>query len=289
MLRTRILTALILGPLVIAAFLFGSRELVVMLLLFCTGTCVWEACGILIPAFEREIGGVTDGTKKHLLKVRIFCLAIMGWIFLSHVYDTGGGDYGTLVVALLVVFSAGILTATDARLSAAKAFGMLLSILYGTLPWLLVFDLYGMAENSAWIILVMGITWFGDTGGYFGGRFFGQKIFGARKFAPSISPKKTWEGAVFGLLMGIAGALIVNACFGGALGSHLRILSIGILGGIFAQIGDLVASSMKRFAGVKDSGIIIPGHGGFLDRVDGIVFCAPMVWFLSYYENILPW
>ena len=124
----------------------------------------------------------------------------------------------------------------------------------------------------------MTVTWAGDTGGYFGGRYFGGKIFGDRKMAPLISPKKTWEGALAGILLSIVGALLLNLCFMNQLGSPGFIARLALAGGAAAQLGDLVESTFKRFSGVKDSGVIIPGHGGFLDRVDGILFAAPVIW-----------
>jgi phosphatidate cytidylyltransferase len=138
----------------------------------------------------------------------------------------------------------------------------------------------------------MAITWMGDTGGYFGGRLFGGKLFGGRKLAPTISPKKTREGAVFGLLMSILGGFTLNAVYRdiagvGPIASPGVLLVAGLFGGIFEQLGDLLESLFKRFAGVKDSGSIIPGHGGLLDRVDGILFAAPVIWAVIYYGGAL--
>jgi phosphatidate cytidylyltransferase len=120
----------------------------------------------------------------------------------------------------------------------------------------------------------------GDTGAYFGGRFFGTRWFGSRPFAPEISPKKTWEGSLVGLGFSLLAAIVTHLIYDEAFGSWALIVAVGILGGISAQLGDLVESGFKRFAGVKDSGSLIPGHGGFLDRVDGTFFCGPMIWVL---------
>jgi phosphatidate cytidylyltransferase len=140
-----------------------------------------------------------------------------------------------------------------------------------------------MAPNARFTLLVMTVTWCGDTGAYFGGRFYGGKIFGDRKLAPIISPKKTWEGAIAGILASIAGAMVLNLIFLNDLGSMGFIGRLALVGGIAAQLGDLVESTFKRFSGVKDSGVLIPGHGGFLDRVDGILFAAPVIWAILYY------
>ena len=138
-----------------------------------------------------------------------------------------------------------------------------------------------MGPHARYILLLLVVVWAGDTGGYFGGRSFGGKFF-TRKLAPHISPKKTWEGAIAGLSASVVGAVAISLAFGG-LGPLPVIVLCGAAGGFFGQLGDLVESSMKRFAGVKDSGTILPGHGGFLDRVDGVLFAAPAVWTVLYY------
>ena len=116
----------------------------------------------------------------------------------------------------------------------------------------------GMAP-ALWIL---GMVWAADIGGYGAGRAFG----GAR-LAPSISPGKTWSGLIGAMLA----ALVVSASIGDRAGITGVSLSIGLLMGLVAQVGDLGQSWMKRRAGVKDSGKLIPGHGGMFDRVDGLI------------------
>ncbi len=290
MLKTRILSSLVLAPIVLSAFLFGSKAFMICWMLFLASICVYEAVGILVPGFERQIGGMDRkkaSSQKHLFKIRLFSVLMMAWIFLSHVWWPGTGDMGSLVFALLLTFSAGILSAENVKMAAGRSFGMFLSVVYGTMPWLIMWDLFLKADYSAWIMFVAAITWFNDIGGYFGGRFGGGKLFGDRKLAPSISPKKTWEGALTGMALGLLAAVAVNNHFDQMFGSTGMVVLMALMGGTFSQIGDLVESTMKRFSGVKDSGKLIPGHGGLLDRVDGIVFCAPMIWFISFYGNLL--
>lgn len=109
---------------------------------------------------------------------------------------------------------------------------------------------------------VFGMVWATDIGAYFAGRAFG----GAR-LAPKISPSKTWSGLIGGMIA----ALIVSATLGDRGGIVGVPLWIGLCMGLFAQLGDLAQSWMKRRAGVKDSGKLIPGHGGLFDRVDGLL------------------
>ncbi|MBS2025818.1 MAG: phosphatidate cytidylyltransferase [Deltaproteobacteria bacterium] len=131
-------------------------------------------------------------------------------------------------------------------------------------------------ENGAyWIVLTLVVTWFNDTGAYFAGRAFGK-----HKLFERISPKKTWEGAIGGFLACIAGGVGVQMLFlhevpvwGAAV--------IGAAAGIAGPLGDLGESMLKRAYGVKDSGKLLPGHGGMLDRIDALLFTAPVVWLLA--------
>ena len=120
---------------------------------------------------------------------------------------------------------------------------------------------------------VFGMVWATDIGAYFAGRAFG----GAR-LAPKISPSKTWSG----LIGGMVAALIASATIGDRAGSIGVPLWIGLFMGLLAQLGDLAQSWMKRRAGVKDSGKLIPGHGGLFDRVDGILPVALLLGALAY-------
>ena len=123
--------------------------------------------------------------------------------------------------------------------------------------------------GPGWVLLVLSIAWLADTGGYFAGRRFG-----GAKLYPAVSPNKTWAG-LYGALAGstLAGAL-ASLWYLPKL-PLLHGLLLGLLGGAIGQLGDLVESLLKRSVGAKDSGFIIPGHGGILDRIDALLFVAP--------------
>ncbi len=123
-----------------------------------------------------------------------------------------------------------------------------------------------------WVFVALTIPWAGDTGAYFAGRAFGR-----HKMAPRVSPKKTWEGFAGGILTSIVGVLIVRAVEGQTLGVVESVLLGGLLSAS-AVVGDLSESALKRAFGVKDSGWIMPGHGGILDRVDSLLFVAPLLY-----------
>ncbi len=121
------------------------------------------------------------------------------------------------------------------------------------------------------VIFVSACTWLCDTGALFAG-----KAFGRHKLAPNISPGKTWEGSLGGLLT----AVITGAALGHWL--HLPMIHALLLGffcGLAGQFGDLCESALKRDLGVKDFGTVLPGHGGILDRIDSLLFSAPLAYY----------
>jgi phosphatidate cytidylyltransferase len=123
------------------------------------------------------------------------------------------------------------------------------------------------------VLVLLAIVWVGDMGAYCGGRTLGRHA-----LAPRISPKKTIEGAVAGLVSSVAAGIGAALAFG--IAPSVRLVAIGVLVAAAAQVGDLAESALKRGAGVKDSSSLLPGHGGMLDRIDGLLFAAPVFYFL---------
>lgn len=122
------------------------------------------------------------------------------------------------------------------------------------------------------VLLVLTIAWFGDTAAYFAGRFFGNK-----KLYEAVSPKKTWAGAYGGVLGSLLAVALMKLIRWDAL-SWVDVAVLGIVGNVLGQVGDLAESLIKRARGIKDSGSLLPGHGGMLDRVDAVLFIAPFVY-----------
>lgn len=120
-----------------------------------------------------------------------------------------------------------------------------------------------------WLLLLIAIVWLGDTAAF----YVGSRI-GRNKLAPTVSPNKTWEGAVAGFATGLAATVAWSLLRLGEVDG--RLLLIGAATAVAAQLGDLVESMLKRGAGVKDSGDLLPGHGGMLDRMDAMLFAAPV-------------
>lgn len=174
---------------------------------------------------------------------------------------------------------------TPSELAGQRMAWLLAGPLYigGTLA-MLAFLHHG-SDGGGWVLLSMMLAWFADTAGYFAGRFLGGKIFGPRKMSPQISPNKTWEGALgsmFGCLLAVSVAhfwfLPALPLAGGAL--------LAACAGPLGICGDLAESLIKRSTGAKDSGWIVPGHGGLIDRIDALMFTATLV--LVYARYVLP-
>jgi phosphatidate cytidylyltransferase len=121
------------------------------------------------------------------------------------------------------------------------------------------------------VLKVLALVWIADTAAYFVGRQWGR-----RKLAPSISPGKTWEGALGGVLGAVAYAIIVGTFFDGGRAGWPAYFVSGVLLAVISVVGDLFESAVKRQAGAKDSGTLLPGHGGVLDRIDSATAVLPI-------------
>ena len=145
---------------------------------------------------------------------------------------------------------------------------------------------YGNSGKYMYILVFLG-AWICDSFAYFVGKFFGK-----HKLIPEISPKKTVEGSIGGIAFTIIGfvifGLIVNNCFDANI-SYLKLCILGLILSIVSQIGDLVASAIKRQYAIKDYGNLFPGHGGILDRFDGVLLTAPTLFILNTALGWLQW
>ena len=157
-----------------------------------------------------------------------------------------------------------------ARVTEPRVGWLSLGLLYAGAPAVAVValrgaDMFTFASTGAVaVIFVLAVVWATDTAAYFSGR-----LIGGPKLAPRFSPKKTWSGAIGGTLCGVASGVAVAALAG--LSGYLPIALVAVLLSVAGQIGDLAESALKRRFEVKDSGVLIPGHGGLMDRVDGLV------------------
>lgn len=152
-----------------------------------------------------------------------------------------------------------------------------LGVVYIALP-MAYFVLLRKAEGgSYWVFFLLGVIWINDSLAYITGRLIGR-----HKMSPVVSPNKTIEGAVGGILFGVVAAVVLNRSLDLGMEIHAAVI-LSVVIGVVAIIGDLVESVIKRGAGAKDSGSIIPGHGGILDRIDSIIFTVPVLYYFIYW------
>ena len=154
---------------------------------------------------------------------------------------------------------------------------VLAGVAYVVLPFAALVSLRLGDAGLQWTALAFLVTFATDTSAYAVGRAVGR-----RKLAPSISPGKTWEGAVGGLVGAAAAAVALVALLSDVESRLLPAIALGLGIGIVAQAGDLLESKVKRMADAKDSGRLIPGHGGLLDRLDSLVPVFPLVYYASW-------
>lgn len=174
---------------------------------------------------------------------------------------------GVIVILVVHLLRVGALETVGRR--AALSLG---SALYVSVLLTFVGLLHRAPYGPWWVMLALTVTWVGDTGAYAAGR-----IFGRHKMYELVSPKKTWEGAAGGMLASAGAALVAHAWYLPAISVRDALL-IALPASMLGQVGDLCESLLKRSFGVKDSGKILPGHGGMLDRVDALMFVAPYVY-----------
>jgi len=266
MLRHRVITAAIGVPLVILAIWFGDPWFSLLI-----------AAAALAGTYEFCRIANFDKREPLLYLGLLWTLALV----LSPHYRNPDllpiAITGTMLVSLICLLL---------RRSKEKAFHDWAWTIVGALyvGWMLSYwlNLRGLEDGRNWVYLAMLTTFANDTGAYFIGRARGK-----HKLAPAISPAKTWEGAVGGLVSAVLAAVVIAMVLklvSVELGvpfafRYWQIIILGFLVGLFAQLGDLVESLLKRSMGVKESGNLLPGHGGVLDRFDSLIFVGAVVYY----------
>ena len=157
---------------------------------------------------------------------------------------------------------------------------LIFTVIYTALPFGFALGLpWDETQNFTWaVFLLFVLIWSSDSFAYFTGRMFGK-----HKMAPKISPKKTWEGFAGGVFFTLVLGFFIEQKFPELRGNWMV---VGLLVSVFAPLGDLVESQLKRTFGVKDSGNIIPGHGGVLDRLDSFIITAPVIYLYFILEKL---
>ena len=271
----RVLTALV-GLPVILYTLISAHPFFVFLLFWVSSMVVtFEFSRMFYAPLIQKFSG--NETRERRLPFRFFVVAFCALYFLLVTQF----NFPVLSLLLLLIFF-DILIHFSVKSSpdflVAHVLFSFVAIGYCCLPWILLWDIYTKSPHGNLLIMLLVIVMASDTGAYFVGSRFGKN-----KFAPLLSPKKTWEGFIGGVLSGILFAVLYNYLFSPLPGIWVLPTLCGIGCSMMAAVGDLVESSFKRFSKVKDSGTILPGHGGLLDRVDALVFSVPFFHFITYW------
>jgi phosphatidate cytidylyltransferase len=243
----RVLTTLALIPFAVYTIFWGPQWFFVVVAIAMALLCYSEYSNI-VAAYDVEPPGLPG--------------AIAGLVLF---FDIG---YIRLVAMAALVLS---IRLSDLARGLAYAAAMTLGAVYIFGAWRCAIDLRAMDPN--WILFALGINWAGDIAAYYVGRAIGK-----HKLAPRVSPGKTIEGA----LGSLAAAVVFGAAFSHwwpAGLSRIMWISLALVTSAAGQLGDLTESALKRGAGVKDSGTLLPGHGGWLDRLDSSLFTMPVVYY----------
>ena len=265
----RILTALVLIPLVLVLVFLGPRWLITLVTVALAALAAWEYLGMA------EKGGPNPP--------RIAVLVAIAGLFAGNFNypDQTVSIFGILCLALLV-FCAFSSTVESVLADAAIS---IFCFFYTGLTLLALPALREEANGPSLLTFLLCVVWAGDIAALYVGRAVGR-----HKLAPRLSPNKTWEGAlgsVAGSLLAAGGLLalehVLKVRFDSAKLSYPEEiqywLALALLVNVAAQVGDLVESALKRSVGVKDSGTLLPGHGGVLDRIDALLLAAPVLWY----------
>lgn len=253
MLLTRILTALILLPLIILAIIKLPP------LYF----SVIVAALMLVGAWEWS--GLVDFTKNIFKISYVICVAL-GIFFSAFLPEL-------VVLSVAVVIWVWALIAIINYQKNGSGAGFQFSILRSIIgfivliaTWMAIVALKTSSDfGPAWLILVLCIIWGADVGGYFAGRALGKNALCSR-----VSPKKTWEGFAGGMILSVVVAAVGGLFLSLSLQRYVCLLILAFVTALFSVVGDLGVSLLKRMSGVKDSGKFFPGHGGMLDRLDSV-------------------
>jgi len=271
--KTRILAALVMAPAVIAAVLLLPTGWLMLLsaVVFLAALWEWLRLADVEDALSRTIllacnlalmvALVWGSRSPHAGALPLFQLAVvlgvvwwlLALLWLRH-YDFASRHDGNARVFKLAAGTAAVVPAWCA-----------LAVIHSSEP-----------HGHRWLLLALLLVWAADSGAYFAGRKFGGRWFAGRKLAPRISPNKTLEGLIGGVALAMLVAVVGALAIGTPAAQLPAVILVAIFTVLFSVAGDLFESLLKRHVGMKDSGHLIPGHGGVLDRIDSVLAALPV-------------
>jgi phosphatidate cytidylyltransferase len=261
----RILSALVLIPAVLGFIVFAPPRV------FAVGVAV--AGSLCLHEYFRMIRAMGI-TPRPVLGSVLFLVLLAAF---NEMWLPAPAAAGAVLIG---AFLATMWSRESLKENALSLMATLLGVFYLTLclyPAVQVRFGFGSTVGLHWILILLAVLWAGDTAALVVGRKLGRT-----PFAPRISPKKTNEGAIGGLLAGAAAAMLVRQFLCPDLPA-IHVLAVSVLTGAFGQLGDLAESMLKRAAQIKDSSQLIPGHGGVLDRIDSLLFAFPVLFIYLHF------
>ncbi|HJS35300.1 MAG TPA: phosphatidate cytidylyltransferase [Pseudoxanthomonas sp.] len=269
--RTRVIAALVMAPFAIGAILLLPTSWLVMLaaLVFLVGLWEWFKLAEIDDTLQRTV----------LLTANLLLMVLLVWA------SRGSTDLVPLRLMALAGAMWWLLALLWLRFfhfaSDHETWARVFKLAAGTLAVVPAWCALGLIHSSEpnghiWLFVALAIVWAADSGAYFAGRHFGGRWFLGRKLAPRISPNKTLEGLLGGLAAGMLVAGVGALIAGVDLAQVPGVLLVAVFTVLFSVVGDLFESLLKRHVGAKDSGDVIPGHGGVLDRIDGVLAALPI-------------
>jgi len=261
----RIVTGVIGIPLLVAVIYFSPAWVFTIFILFIALLGLNEFYSLTSPGASQPILFV-----NYLSTAVLFCSLLLK------------GSYHIAIIPLFIILPLALLMAGYRRRppTMSKIGSILMGPFYICLPLMLLVLLFELPRGQWWVLFILAVIFAGDTGSFYIGRSLGKHKLSR------ISPGKTWEGAIGGLLSNIAAGVICGYLFFPSL-SVISGMVLAIALGISGQIGDLAESMIKRISKAKDSGTVLPGHGGLLDRIDSLLFSIPILYLYVSYVSLV--
>jgi phosphatidate cytidylyltransferase len=254
-----VLTALVLAPLVVLLVLWENHLGLWLLVLAFNAAGYWEILSM-----------APDGSDR----LDKLTMTALGLGFSSVLYFRPGQALPISAALVVLVLTYAVFRYRDMDKVGSRAAHWLMALFYCGVLFTCLALLKRLDADGDWVLLAMTTAWLGDTGAYFTGR-----AMGGPKIYPAVSPKKTWSGSIGGIAASLGAGVLAKLWYMPQLG-WVDVALLAGLGGALGQVGDFAESLLKRSYGVKDSGKLLPGHGGILDRVDALMFIS--AWFLAY-------
>ena len=253
----------------------GIIALPVVLTLIALGGAYWAyflsvVSVLALWEFNRIQFSQNDPPPALILTASGYIAAPLMVVFAHH--DVNGGSLWLLSGVVVAGGMRALQDGDQAPHRVAQLAGQVLGLIYLVAPLVMVVLIRNAAQGAAWIFFLLLVIFAGDTGAYYVGSYVGR-----HKLCPQISPKKTIEGAVGGVAANAVAAALAQILFLDII-SLPAAVALGMFAGAVGQTGDLFESVFKRAAKIKDSGVILPGHGGILDRIDAVLFAIPVVY-----------